>query len=103
MATFWEIVACSVSNLFPLYFVYLLYLFISRFGFKSGICLLIAPVPVHCFSITFCENSAPSVKHNYIRFVSCIFVILVISHFGCEDRIFVLIVSVPGHCLLFYF
>ena len=28
------------------------YLF-SRFGFKSGICLLIAPVPVHCFSITF--------------------------------------------------
>ena len=23
------------------------------FGFKSGICLLIAPVPVHCFSITF--------------------------------------------------
>ena len=31
------------------------YLFISRFGFKSGICLLIAPVPVHCFSITFTE------------------------------------------------
>ena len=27
--------------------------FISRFGFKSGICFLIAPVPVHCFSITF--------------------------------------------------
>ena len=25
----------------------------SRFGFKSGICLLIAPVPVHCFSIVF--------------------------------------------------
>ena len=23
-----------------------------RFGFKSGICLLFAPVPVHCFSIT---------------------------------------------------
>ena len=22
-------------------------------AFKSGICLLIAPVPVHCFSITF--------------------------------------------------
>ena len=28
-------------------------LFISRFGFKSGVCLLIAPVPVHCFSITY--------------------------------------------------
>ena len=27
-------------------------LFISCLGFKSGICLLIAPVPVHCFSIT---------------------------------------------------
>ena len=53
MATFWEIAARSVSNFFYLYFVYLLYLFISRFGFKSGICLLIAPVPVHCFSITF--------------------------------------------------
>ena len=53
MATFWEIAARSVSNLFSLYFVYLKYLFISRFGFKSGICLLIAPVPVHCFSITF--------------------------------------------------
>ena len=50
---FWEIAARWVSNLFSLYFVYLLYLFISRFGFKSGICLLIAPVPVHCFSITF--------------------------------------------------
>ena len=25
---------------------------ISGFGFKSGICLLIALVPVHCFSIT---------------------------------------------------
>ena len=53
MATFWEIAARSVSNLFSLYLVYLQYLFISRFGFKSRICLLIAPVPVHCFSITF--------------------------------------------------
>ena len=33
-----------------------IYLFISRFGFKSGICLLIAPVPVHCFSVTFDKN-----------------------------------------------
>ena len=52
MATFWIIAARSVSNLFSLYFVYLLCLFISRFGFKSEICRLIAPVPVHCFSIT---------------------------------------------------
>ena len=27
--------------------------FIFTFGFKSRICLLIAPVPVHCFSIIF--------------------------------------------------
>ena len=52
MVTFLEIAARSVSNLFSMYFVYLYFLFISRFGFKSGICLLIAPVPVHCFSIT---------------------------------------------------
>ena len=50
---FGKIAARSVYNLFSLYFVYLLYSFISRFGFKSGICLLIAPAPVHCFSITF--------------------------------------------------
>ena len=50
---FGGIAALSVNNLFSLYFVYLLHLFISRFGFKTGICLLIAPVPVHCFSITF--------------------------------------------------
>ena len=55
MATFWEIAARSVSNLFSLYFVYFIYLFISHFGFKSGICLLIAPVPAHCFSITFLD------------------------------------------------
>ena len=62
VATFWEIAALSVNNLFSLYFVYLKYLFISRFGFKSGICLLIAPVPVHCFSITF--NVQGSVKND---------------------------------------
>ena len=53
MATFWEIAARSVSNLFSLYLVYLQYLFVSGFGFKCGICPLIAPFPVHCFSITF--------------------------------------------------
>ena len=30
-----------------------IFLFISHFGFKSGGWLSIAPVPVHCFSITF--------------------------------------------------
>ena len=27
----------------------------AGFGFKSGICLLIAPVPVRCFSLAFIE------------------------------------------------
>ena len=30
---------------------------ISSFSFKSGICLLIAPVPVYCFSITFIRSA----------------------------------------------
>ena len=37
VVTFWEIAARSVSNWFSLYFVYVSYLFISRFDFKSGI------------------------------------------------------------------
>ena len=46
--------AISVNDLVCLTKIKSTYLqFISRFGFKSGICLLIAPVPVHCFSITF--------------------------------------------------
>ena len=31
--------------------VFLIFIYFPL-GFKSGICLLIAPVPVHCFSIT---------------------------------------------------
>ena len=31
-------------------------LVISHFGFESRICLLIAPVPVHCFFVTFLLN-----------------------------------------------
>ena len=77
MANFWEIAARSVNNLFSLYFVYLLYLFISRFGFKSGICLLIASVPVHCFSITFITHSILSVL---LLVKELIFIFL----FGCR-------------------
>ena len=52
MATFWEIAARLIGHVFSLSFVYLYFLFISHFGYKSGIKILIAPVPVHCFSIT---------------------------------------------------
>ena len=51
MGTFWGIAAHSVDHLFALSCLFI-FLFISQFGFKSGIWLLIAPVPVHCFSIT---------------------------------------------------
>ena len=58
VATFWEIAARSVSNLFSLYIFCLFVIFIYYpFGFKSMICLLIAPVPVHCFSITIPKKS----------------------------------------------
>ena len=55
-----------------------MYLFISRFGFEGGIWFLIAPVPVHCFSITsflhkinkidnklcsFCHKETESIFH----------------------------------------
>ena len=52
--------AVSVAYSCPLGLAYVLIvfslfvnLFISHFGFKSGILLLIALIPVHCFSITF--------------------------------------------------
>ena len=33
---------------------------VATFGFEGGICLLIAPVPVHCFLITFRSPSVPN-------------------------------------------
>ena len=53
MATFREIAALSVGHLFSLSFVYMSLLLISQFGLKSGIWLLIAQVPIHCYSISF--------------------------------------------------
>ena len=41
----------SFGDVLP--YVCSLYFEFDNFGFKSGIWLLIAPVPVHCFSITF--------------------------------------------------
>ena len=51
MATFWEIAARSVSNLFSLYFFLFVIFIYFPFGFKR-ICLLLAQVPFLCFSIT---------------------------------------------------
>ena len=74
MATFWEVAARSVGHIFLLSFVYLYSLFISHFGFKSGIWLLIAPVPVHCFSINsshcdyaiFAEGMCKNEKRKFL-------------------------------------
>ena len=74
MATFWEIATRSVGHMLSLSFVYFFYfLFISHFGLKSRIWLMIASVPDHCFSITLmavnqgvnnCESSVVVQKSN---------------------------------------
>ena len=80
MATFWEIAARSVGHMFSLSFAYLYFLFISHLGFTKGVWLLIAPVPVHCFSITiillscftFCKH-AHAIYSNISQLKKCSF------------------------------
>ena len=49
-------------------------------GFKSGICLLIAPVPVHCFSITFIVVLSKimllSINEDFCLLVECNFLFI---------------------------
>ena len=49
-----------------------MYLFISRFGFKSGFCRLIAQVPVHCFSFTLSKslNTITCFNYNEIELIN---------------------------------
>ena len=49
----------------------------TLFWFKSGICLLISPVPAHCFSVTF-NTQIPS----YIRLDVCSYLL---SITGCNS------------------
>ena len=37
-------------------FCLLVILVISHFGFETGICLMIVPVPVDCFLVTYLSN-----------------------------------------------
>ena len=53
MTTFWEIAAHVGWPFALIVFCLFVIVVISHFGFESRICLLIAPVPVHCFLITF--------------------------------------------------
>ena len=58
---------CGHSSAFV--FVRIFFILAGHFGFKSGICLLIGPVPVHCFSITFTSKfitSRTSLKFGQI-------------------------------------
>ena len=48
--------SCSLGWPFVLVFCLFVILVISHFGFESSICLLIAPVHVHCFLVTFLFN-----------------------------------------------
>ena len=60
------------------------------FGFKSGIYLLIAPVPVHCLSITFTVKCYQSVSHTLAQFiiVSSIVHVLIYQHLNCSLILF---------------
>ena len=51
---FWKKLPARLVIMFPMSFVYLYDLFISHFGFKKGILLLIAQVSFHCFPVTIC-------------------------------------------------
>ena len=50
-----------LGNSFPFSWLYVpivfclfvIFIYFPDFGFKSGLLLLIAPVPVHCFSVSF--------------------------------------------------
>ena len=65
VATFCEIAANSVGYLFSLSFVYLQFLFISQFGFKSGIWLLIVAVLSIAFLLLF-SNTCMEIKCNLV-------------------------------------
>ena len=53
MATSWERAAHLANDvLFVLYLI--CNLVVSHFGFEGGTIVLIAPIPGHCLSFTFC-------------------------------------------------
>ena len=61
--------SCPLGKLFVLIVFCLFVIFIYfRFGFESGICLWIAQVPVHCFSITFTSSTR---ENHCLRYVLC--------------------------------
>ena len=61
----------------------------NSFGIKSGICLLIAPVPVHCFSLTFIIKFFFTIKE-----LICIFYLLSLQLVLCCVAV---LKSSPGH------
>ena len=55
MATFWERAANSVYHMLSV-FLLIVILVIFHSGFARGTLVLIASVPCHCLSFTFCQN-----------------------------------------------
>ena len=49
----YEILLAGRPYVLIVFCLFVIFIFTSRFGFNSGIWLLIAPVPVRCFSITY--------------------------------------------------
>ena len=59
MATFWETATHSINHMFSLLCRFVV-LVVSRLGFKSRNLGLIAPVPGHCFPLTFLRKTCIS-------------------------------------------
>ena len=86
--------SCPLGWLFVLIVVCLSVIFIiSRFGVKSGIWFLIAPVPSHCFSITFITSPKLSDRQNasitpqmnvFNQVYIPVFVIFLRKDMGCD-------------------
>ena len=88
MATFWERAAHSVDHMFSLYSSWLIVmLVICHFGFEGGTLVLIASVPGHCLSFTFCHPKTLFLM-PYICVPRLIRVfILFLSHIGSLRRL----------------
>ena len=64
MATFWEIAAHLVDNMFSFVFWLIVILVISRFGFEGWLWVLMASVPDLCILFTFLRRNLSGCQRN---------------------------------------
>ena len=69
MATFWMRATQSVYRMFSFVFWLIVILIISHIGFEGGTLVLIASVPVHCLSFTFCRYLCPLHSIHFSLFI----------------------------------